>query len=287
VAVALALVAAVTYGVSDFVGGLASRRERAVLVLLMSYPVGMLLQATLLPLLPGRLDAPTLGWGAAAGLAGAAGVVLLYLGLASGPMSVVAPLTAVSSAVVPAGAGIALGERPPPAAYAGVLLALAAVALVSRSPGSPETVRAADGRPGRVGGRPVLLALLAGAGFGAYFVLVARAGSGSGLWPLVVSRSVASVAMVVLALAAGALARPAAGVVPLALVSGALDAAANLAYLVAVRHGMLALVAVLVALYPAATVTLATAVLGERTGAAQRLGLVVAGASVALIALTS
>jgi drug/metabolite transporter (DMT)-like permease len=281
VSVVLALVAAVTYGVSDFVGGLASRRDRAVLVLMISYPVGILLMAALLPVVPGRLDQATLAWGTAAGLAGAAGVVLLYLGLAAGPMAVVAPLTALASAVVPVGFGIAFGERPPALAYLGVLLALLAVVLVSRGTEDGDPARA------RVTARSVVAALVAGAGFGLYFVLVSRAPDGSGAWPLVVSRTAASVAMLAAATAAGLLRRPASGVTLLALVAGALDAAANAAYLLAVRHGLLALVAVLIALYPAATILLATAVLRERTGPAQRVGLAVAGASVALIALVS
>src|SRR5205823_10632252 len=112
--------------------------------------------------------------------------------------------------------------------------------------------------------RTVLTALAAGTGFGLYFGLPARSPAGSGMWPLLVSRGTASVAVLAMAAAAGLVRRPAAGVVRLALVAGALDAAANTAYLVAVRHGMLALVAVLVALYPAATILLATAVLRER-----------------------
>lgn len=273
--VLLALVAAVSYGVSDFVGGMVSRREPALRVLVLSYPVGVVLMAMLLPLVPGRLDAATLAWSGAAGLAGAVGVVLLYLGLAAGPMGVVAPLTAVASAVVPVTVGIGLGERPPPLAYAGVGLALLAVALVSRGPGddrTPVTVRA------------VGLALLAGAGFGCYFVLLARAPEASGGWPLLVSRLSATLAVGGLAVATGRAGRLAPGVGRLAVLAGALDALANLAYLLAVRQGLLSLVAVLVALYPAATILLARLVLGERTGRGQRLGLAVAAGSVALIA---
>ncbi len=314
--VVLALVAAIAYGVSDFVGGVASRRERALRVLMFSYPVGALLQVLLLPLVAGRLTPAAAGWGVAAGLAGAGGVSLFYLGLATGPMSIVAPLAAVSSALLPLGAGVGLGERPPATAYAGVLLAVAAVALVSRGPeGAPASrIPATPGRPtptaaaGAEAGRcaaigtappaaparvirgPVALALIAGGGFGAYFVLLSRSDPTSGVWPLLVSRVTASLALVVAAGATGATGatgRPAAGVVRLAAVAGALDATANLAYLLAVRHGLLALVAVLVALYPAATVGLARVVLGERTGSAQRVGLLLAAASVALIGWVS
>jgi drug/metabolite transporter (DMT)-like permease len=294
VSVVFALVAALTYGVSDFIGGLAARRDRAVLVLVVSYPVGMVLMAALLPLAPGRLGWATLGWATGAGLAGTAGVVLLYLGLAAGPMSVVAPLAALCSAVLPLGVAVGLGERPPPLAYLGVLLGLIAVALVSRGPdggrGRDRRSAASSGASPEPTGetlRTVAIALAAGAGLGLYFVLLARTPASSGMWPLLVSRLASSVAMLVAAGAVGVLRRPAPGVTPLALAAGALDAAANAAYLLAVRHGLLALVAVVVALYPAATIVLATAVLRERTGAMQRVGLAVAAASVALIALAS
>ena len=175
--VLLALVGALSYGISDFVGGLASRRQPALRVLLLSYPVGVLLMAALLPVVPGHLDAATLAWSAAAGVAGATGVVLLYIGLAVGPMGVVAPLTAVASAVVPVAVGIALGERPPLLAYGGVALALLGVVLVSRGP-------AEDPAHARLTVRVVGIALLAGVGFGLYFVLLAQAPAGSGGWPL-------------------------------------------------------------------------------------------------------
>jgi len=278
VSVLLALVAAVAYGVSDFAGGMASRREPALRVLVLSYPVGVVLMAALLPLVPGRLDTATLLWSAAAGLAGAVGVVLLYLGLAAGPMAVVAPLTAVASAVVPVTVGIGLGERPPPPAYLGVALALLAVALVSRGPGDSSPARA----PVTV--RAVGLALLAGVGFGCYFVLLSRAPEASGGWPLLVSRLSSTLAVGVLAVGTGRAGRLAPGVGRVAVVAGALDALANLAYLLAVRQGLLSLVAVLVALYPAATILLARLVLGERTGRGQRVGLAVAAGSIALIA---
>jgi drug/metabolite transporter (DMT)-like permease len=280
VAVVFALVAALTYGVSDFVGGLASRRERAVLVLVVSYPVGIVLMSALLPVLPGRLDPATLAWGTAGGAAGAAGVVLLYLGLAAGPMSVVAPLAALASALLPVGFGVATGERPAPIAYLGVLLGLLAVALVSQGAGGE--------RPGtRLTTHVVLVGLAAGVCLGLYFVLLAQAPAGSGVWPLLVARTVASAGMVAVAARGGLLRRPARGVTGLALAAGALDSAANAAYLLAARHGLLALVGVVVALYPAATILLATAVLRERTGRTQRLGLAVAAASVTLIALAA
>jgi drug/metabolite transporter (DMT)-like permease len=277
VSVLLALLGALAYGISDFAGGLASRRDSALRVLLTSYPVGVLLMAALLPLVPGHPDAATVAWSVAAGLAGTAGVLLLYVGLAIGPMGVVAPLTALASAIVPVTIGIVLGERPAVFAYGGVALALLGVVLVSRGP-------AMDPAHARVTVRVVGIALLAGVGFGLYFVLLDQAPAASGGWPLLLSRMASALVVVALAVGTRQAGRLSRGVVRLAVLAGALDALATLAYLLAVRQGLLSLVAVVVALYPAATILLARLVLGERTGRAQRLGLAVAACSVGLIA---
>jgi drug/metabolite transporter (DMT)-like permease len=276
-ATVLALLAALAYGVSDFAGGMASRKATAVRVLVLSYPLGLVGLFALMPIFGGTATTAGLAWGAVSGLAGAGGVMLLYAGLAAGPMSVVAPLTAVCSAVVPVGAGLLAGERPAPLAGLGALLALVAVALVSREPAGVDAEV-------RVTGRAILLALLAGVFFGLYFVMLAAAGDDTGLWPLVTNRVVGSVVVVVAALVLGQLALPGRGAWLLATSAGLLDVVANVAYLLAARAGLLALVAVLTALYPAATVLLARVVLAERTSLVQRLGLVLAGASIALIA---
>jgi len=115
-------------------------------------------------------------------------------------------------------------------------------------------------------------------------VLLAQAPATSGGWPLLLSRVASALVVVALAAGTGRIGRLSGGVVRLAVTAGALDALANLAYLVAVRQGLLSLVAVVVALYPAATILLARLVLGERTGRTQRLGLAVAACSVGLIA---
>ncbi len=100
----LALVSALFYGVSDFSGGLAARRVAATTVVLVSNALSLLLALLAVAFVPGSVySGADLAWGVAAGAVGLLGVVLLYRGLAIGPMSVVAPLTAVLSAVVPGG----------------------------------------------------------------------------------------------------------------------------------------------------------------------------------------
>src|SRR5499427_9965267 len=135
-----ALAAAALFGSADFLGGVASRRVRAASVLLISTPAGVvvILAATLLTGVP--FQAGGLGWALAAGAVGGAGMIILYGGLAAGPMSVVAPVSALASTVVPVGAALAMGERASATVYAGAALCLVAIVLVSmegsRDPGA-------------------------------------------------------------------------------------------------------------------------------------------------------
>ncbi len=175
-----ALIAAGTYGISDFVGGIAARRAPALNVLLVSYPVGGVLMALLLLVYRGPVSGGTLAWSLAGGVAGLAGVGLLYSALAIAPMNVVSPITAVMSAVVPVAAGVLRGERPHLPAWFGIVLGLLAVVLISRQP--------EDHPHGPLGWRPLVMAILAGVGFGAYFVCLASAAADSGMWPVVISR---------------------------------------------------------------------------------------------------
>jgi drug/metabolite transporter (DMT)-like permease len=275
VAVLFALLAALAYGISDFIGGLASRRAKALTVLLVSYPAGAVLMALLLPIYGGALSARTLGWSVLGGAAGLIGVALLYAGLAQAPMNVISPVTGVMSAAVPVLSGVVLGERPSALAWLGVGLGLVAVVLISRQP--------EDHPHGPIGWRPIAMAVVAGIGFGAYFVCLARSDPDSGLWPVVTSRLVSSLLVVPLAAVFGGLMRLPRSLVPLALVAGALDATANVGFLLASRHGLLSLSGVITALYPAGTVLLAAIVLKERMGRAQRVGLTIAVAAVVLI----
>src|SRR5919107_156164 len=133
-AVLFALLAAAVYGVSDFIGGLASRRSPAITVLLVSYPIGAVLMAALLPVYGGPISAGTLAWSVAGGAAGLIGVALLYSALGQAPMNVISPVTAVMSAVVPVAAGVLQGERPHLLAWLGIVLGLLAVTLMSGQP---------------------------------------------------------------------------------------------------------------------------------------------------------
>ena len=274
-AVLFALLAAAAYGVSDFVGGLASRRIPAITVLMASYPIGTLLMAAALPVYGGPISASTLAWSLSGGAAGLAGVALLYYALSQAPMNVISPVTAVMTAVVPIVAGVLQGERPHLLAWAGIVLGLVAVTLITRQP--------ADHPHGPIGWQPLTMAVLSGVGFGAYFICLARTDEDSGLWPVVLSRTMAVLLVVPLAAALAGFVRIPRPVLALAAVAGILDAVANLAFLLASRHGLLSLSSVITALYPAGTVLLAVLILKERTGAVQRVGLGVAAAAVVLL----
>ncbi|WP_043618290.1 DMT family transporter [Nonomuraea candida] len=273
--VILATACAIVYGTADFFGGLATRRSQVFSVVVLSQIAGLALVLGLLPLLPGVYGAEALSWGLAAGLSGAAGLVLFYRSLATGVMSVVAPATAVTSAALPVAFGLATGERPRFWALVGVALALGSVLLISQD------------KPG--GGRSslssVLTALAAGAGFGGFYILLAMAPDEAGLWPLVGARLSSVSAVALLALLARRALRPGPASLHIIVAAGVLDMAANVLYLLAQQDGLLSLVAVLVSLYPASTLLLANRVLGERLRGVQVAGVACALVAVALIAV--
>jgi drug/metabolite transporter (DMT)-like permease len=223
-------------------------------------------------------DWSAVGWAALSGVCGAAGLVAFYAGFAGAPISVVAPVAALVSAVLPVGVAVAGGERPRASVIAGGLVCLIAVVLVSTQPGEQRT-----------GASSRLLALgygaAAGVGFGLFFLFLKDAGQSGVLWPVAISRSAGTVVALGIALVTGT--RPwrqrGAGVVRIALLSGTLDAAANVCYVLATRAGLFGLAVVITALYPGMTVLLARYVLGERMRWLQRAGLLLAAVGVVLV----
>jgi drug/metabolite transporter (DMT)-like permease len=240
-------------------------------------PASLAVELLLWPVLGASFSAGALGWGAASGLASAAAFTLLYRTLAIGPMNVLSPVTALVSAALPVGVGLGQGERLGTAGLVGLPLALVAVVLISAGAG------ARTARPSRTA---LLLALGAGAAIALQLVFLHRAPADSGVAPLIIGRAVSSAVTLT---AAGLLyrrlgtERPA---LALSAAAGALDSVANLLFLLAARSGDLAVVAVLTALYPAATVLLARGVLAERVHRGQFAGLGTAAVAVSLLALT-
>jgi drug/metabolite transporter (DMT)-like permease len=279
-ALVLALASATVFGAADFLGGLASRRIATLTVVLVSQLCGLVLLAVSLPWLPGHATTTDMAWGAASGLVAGAGLAVFYRSLATGTMSVVAPITAVSAATLPFVAGLALGERPPAAALVGIAVALAAVVLISRD---DEQAAEPLGRPTVPVRRMVAEAVGAGVAFGLFFILLDRTAPGSGLWPLLAARFGSIGLFAVVAAVTRRSPRPSRSVMPVVAAAGVCDMTANVLYLLAVRGGLLSVVAALTSLYPASTVLLARWWLGERLGRVQVVGLGCAALAVMLI----
>ncbi|QXJ23067.1 EamA family transporter [Actinomadura graeca] len=292
----LALGAALAYGVADFLGGAVARRSTALKALAWCVPMGLAVVLLSALVTGGGTGWGQMAWGFGAGLAGGTGLITFYRALARGPMSVVAPVSALTAAVLPVAVGTLRGERLDAMVLLGVLLCVVAIGLVSMEDGGNKEGASDTGAESATSGLRRLLdsgpvmAAVSGACFGIFFVLLKTAGDGGGLWPLVAARAgnlvVVLAALLFMALfKGGAAGPPVAGrtLIGLALLSGALDAGANALYFIAARDGMLSLAAVLTSLYPAITVLLARAAYSERLRAVQRVGMAVAVAGVALV----
>ncbi|MGX9790461.1 EamA family transporter [Mycobacterium sp. MMS18-G62] len=278
IGVALALASALGYGISDFVGGLASRRVAALRVVLVSYPIAMVLLAVIAAIVGGHVTGAAVFWGALCGVSQAFGVWWFYAALGAGPISVVSPLTAILVAGIPVGVGVVLGERPGFIAAIGVVLALVAVVLVSREATDEDVA------PHRFTARVAWLTVGSGVAFGLNFVLIHQAPVEAKLWPLVFARVSASVLVLFIAAVSSNL-RPPTGIpLRLAVLAAVLDTGANIAMLLALQASLLSLAGVLMSLYPAATVLLAIVVLRERVTRWQTVGMVAALMSVGMIA---
>ncbi|GIK77696.1 MAG: EamA family transporter [Acidobacteria bacterium] len=274
----LALASSIAYGAADFLGGVAARGAHVVRVVAIAAPASLLVEMLLWPLAGARFDTGAVTWGAASGVASAAAFALLYRTLAIGPMSVLSPVTALVSAALPVAVGLAGGERLSAIAAGGMTLALVAVVLVSGG---------TDGRErGRSASRGALaLAFAAGAAIALQLVCLDQAPDDSGVAPLLVGRAVSWAVILGAALLLRGRLGEARPNLPASAAAGALDALANFAFLFAVRDGDLAVVAVITALYPAATVLLARVLLAERIGPMQLAGLGIAAVAVSLLAV--
>ena len=282
-AVVLGLLVAAAYGSADFFGGLSAKKASVSAVVVLSQAMGLPWLAVLVAVAGGEPTARVLLLGGAAGAVGGVGLTCLYRGLSIGRMSVVAPITAVGAAIVPVAWGLLQGERPGPPALVGVVLAIVAVGLISRT--GDEVVDGSHA-PESSDARPyLLLAIVAGVAFGTVFVLLAETGDDAGFWPLVAGRLTSITLLALGGLAARQSFAPGGrrALLPIAA-AGVLDMTANALYLLAARRGLIALVAVLSSLYPASTVLLARLVLKERLLGLQVAGLGLAGAGVVLIA---
>jgi uncharacterized membrane protein len=270
----LSLCAALAYGLSDFVGGLLTRRASAWAVAVTSQAAATALALGLLTTSAGEPDTAALLWGVLAGIGSGVGNVSIFRGLAVGRMSVVAPVSAIAAATLPALVGLAAGERPGAVPVLGMLTALPAIWLVSASGSELSGARRAD----------VFNGLLAGLGFGVQFSALGQVPEQAGILPLAVSQAASVLFIVMGAIAMSAPWVPRDRFSRLGVVPGLLAGTATICFQLAVQSGMLTIAAVLASLYPAVTVLLAAMVLRERIGRTQGIGLALAVTAVALIA---
>jgi drug/metabolite transporter (DMT)-like permease len=294
-----ALAAALLYGSADFLGGVATRRARALSILPASALAGLAI--VFVAALASGASATKAGfaWGLAAGGVGGVGLIIFYVGLAEGPMTIVAPTSALTATVLPVAVSLADGERAGVSVYVGALICLVAVVLVSAA-GTPQAAassppHAAASSTARVAGRlarrgfhvrAIGYGLAAGATFGLFFIFLRNAGQSGAFWPIVASRLAGLVVIVVAAAATRTrpvVASGGAGLLLAMFGSGLLDASANVSYVLATRAGLFGLAVVLTSLYPGVTVVLARFGLGERLRPVQVAGLLLAVVGVILV----
>jgi drug/metabolite transporter (DMT)-like permease len=285
VSILLALAAAVSWGVSDFMGGLFARRLPTGTVLLISQGVGfgmLLALATFRG--PPTMDVPSVAYAVAASVTGLTGIAALYRGMAVGLVSIVAPISATGAAL-PVVYGVLRGELPTPLQATGICVALLGVLLASRSESSSSLKDDALESHAPVVARGVGLAIVAAVCFGAFFILMHEAATADVLWAIAIQRMTGVSILSLLALARrtpiSVSRRELAGLAAV----GVLDSGANVLYALASTIGLVSVAAVLVSLFPVVTVILAWIVLHERLTRTQTAGVVSALSGVALIAI--
>lgn len=278
-AVLLALSSALAYGLSDFVGGVLSRRTSAWQVAVVGQSSSALCTGLIALFVAGDPTAADFRWALLAGAGGGMGAAFLYRGFASGRMSVVAPVSAVGAALVPVAAGAAGGERPALLVWIGIAAAVPGIWLVSSTPSDAISAGARESlATGALDG------VLAGLGFGVLFAALGQVPDSAGWSPLFVSQLVSAPAVILLASVLRVPWVPRGRTVRLALLMGPLGASATGMFLLATQHGYLAVAGVLASLYPASTVLLAAVLLRERIHRAQGVGLLLCALAITFVA---
>lgn len=282
----LGLLTALSYGFADFFAALAGRRARIAVVATVASVSGLGFLFVVSLGLGAKFSAEAIGVGLMGGAASVVALLALYKSLAIGPISIISPLGALVSAVIPVGIGtLWLGERLSALGWVAIGLALVAVVLVA-------SVKDASGsRPTALA---IGLAVLAGTGIALAITALDQAPADSGVATVIVMRASATIGMagfVVLTLLLHAKSRG--PILPrdgktwlLMIVTGTFDACANVLFLLAAREGSLTVVGVLTALYPLGTIFLARLVLREKLTAWQAIGILLALTASGLLAIS-
>lgn len=289
----LAAVCAVAYGISDYCGGVTSRRSSALTAAFFTYVFSLIIVLCWLAVAgAGAPETKEITWAAIGGLAAAAGYGLFFASLATGPMSVIAPVTAATSAIVPVVIGVAVDGWPQLWALFGVVLALVAITLISWSPSTQGAIddHTPHATPTTITTKSILLALGAGLGWGVYFALMSFAHvSDSSPWPALTVDVVGIVAVGIFGLAVARkrfLRDTTRTAIYWAIPSGVLGGIAMILYVIATGHGSLAIIAPIASLYPASTVALALIRDKEKLVGVQIIGMLLAGASLVLVGVS-
>src|SRR5579859_186197 len=266
------LAASLCWGSGDFSGGLASRRAKVSSVVISAYAVGFVLLIILALITREPFPQPMdVLWGVLAGVVGVLGLLAFYSALASGKMGIAAPISAVLTASLPVLFSAVTVGLPSLLRLGGFGIALLAIGIISR--------------PERTGGslRGTGLSVLAGCGFGCFFILISRVSAGATFWPLAMARFSSVALLLIVLLRRRETILPGRAVAPLVVLAGILDASGNAFFVLAAHSGRLDVAAILSSLYPAATVILAAIVLRERVTRVQGIGILLVLAAIPMI----
>ncbi len=276
VTVLFGLAASLFWGSGDFSGGLASRRAKATSVVIIAYAVGFVFLVALALIFREPLPHPAdFLWGGLAGVAGGLGLLAFYSALSSGKMGIAAPISAALTAALPVLFSIVTAGLPSPLQLGGFALALVAITLISR----PE--RADEDAPGAA--RGIGLALLAGCGFGLFFILISRVSPANTFGSLAIARFSSVVVLLALTWVRRQPVQLGKAVLPLVAIAGGLDALGNVFFLFSAHSGRLDVAAIVSSFYPVATVLLAALILRERVQRIQAVGILLALVAIPLI----
>lgn len=267
------LASASTWGAGDFSGGIATKHSNVYSVVIFSQSVGLLLLIILAigfaEQLPSFND---ILWGGFAGIAGGIGLIGLYRGLSTGQMSIVAPLSAVIAVIIPMIVSIILEEPPAFLQFFGFGIALLAVWFISQS-----------NQEVRIKSSDIGLIILAGLGFGLFFVFIAQVSSNFVFWPLVVARIFSVSFLLLISMTTKQFQIPKTKNLPVIALAGIFDVGGNVFFVLATQSGRLDISAVLSSLYPAATIILAWIILKETLTNRQIFGIFLVFISIVLI----
>ena len=288
----LGLLTAVTYGAADFFAAIASRKIRVVEVTALASLSGLIILTLLLPFMGGKFSSDAFFWGLMGGLSSVVALLCLYASLALGPISIISPLGALVSAIVPAIIGVTfLGESFSLLGWLAIAIALVAVVLVGFVPVSTNAGENVTlPKP-----RAIVLAIGAGIGIGIAVSSLARSPHDSGIAPIIVMRTTAALLLGAIVLitalrnrnaGAGDARTPITSQVLITIAAaGSLDAGANIFFTLASRSGSLTVVGVLTALYPLGTILLARLILKEHVATTQKIGIALTLTASLLLAL--